>query len=49
MTEVICPHCEEELGFADICWDNLKKGDKEIDKVVYYCSNCKKILGFSEK
>jgi len=49
MTKVICPHCEEKLGFEDICWNHLKKDDEETGKVVYYCTNCKKILGFSHK
>ena len=49
MTDIICPHCEAELGFEDICWQPLPKDKRETSKTVYYCANCKKILGFTDK
>ncbi|MGC9778196.1 MAG: hypothetical protein HZR80_03030 [Candidatus Heimdallarchaeota archaeon] len=49
MTQTICPYCNEELGFEDICWNSLKKYEKETNKVIYYCPKCRKILGFSNK
>ena len=48
MTKVVCPHCEEELGFEDICWKPLKKDDTEKQPVVYYCPKCRKILGITK-
>ncbi|MFW9922971.1 MAG: hypothetical protein ACFFDW_06740 [Candidatus Thorarchaeota archaeon] len=48
MTKVVCPHCEELLGFEDICWEPIGKENIEHKSVVYYCPNCKKILGFTK-
>ncbi|MHA1631019.1 MAG: hypothetical protein ACTSXO_02135 [Candidatus Heimdallarchaeota archaeon] len=45
MKKVVCPYCERELSFEDICWSPIDKKDHK--KIVYYCSNCRKILGFT--
>ena len=49
MTKVVCPHCDEELGFEDICWKPLVKEETDEKKpVVYYCPKCRKILGITK-
>ncbi|MHA1156603.1 MAG: hypothetical protein ACTSQK_10890 [Candidatus Heimdallarchaeota archaeon] len=47
MTKVICPHCEEPLGFEDICWSPIGTEKNEKKPLVYYCPKCQKILGFT--
>jgi len=39
-----CPYCEKELKGDEILTEKIKGGLLKIDKAIYFCPHCDKIL-----
>ena len=46
---VKCPYCKAEFSVKDIGKEEMKESDFFLRKAVYYCPNCKKVLGIAGK
>lgn len=42
---VKCPYCEEEIEPSTFSKDIIKAGILKMDKIVYSCPKCGKVLG----
>jgi len=46
---VKCPYCKVEFSVKDIGKEEMKDTDFILRKAVYYCPNCKTVLGIAGK
>ena len=42
-----CPYCDKEIKVEEITKEKVKSGLLKIDKAIYSCPHCDKILGIT--
>jgi len=43
----LCPYCKKEVKGEELVKEKIKAGILKIDKAVYSCPHCQKILGIT--